>query len=311
MKRFLKHTAAFFVMAFIGYVLAICFLGEVFPTYFKNDIRYRRAGGGQLFLRMNDARQTKDVDILFLGTSHCYRGFDPRIFKGAGYSSFNMGSSIQTALQTKVLLKRNLDRLNPKLIVYEVNPVAFGSDGVESSVDLISNDIIDFETFKMALEINNLKTYNTMIFALYRQITGFGKNKTASRRYYNDSYVSGGFVEANMLYYDGKSRHIPKKYEFKPEQVKAFDEVLAMLKRKHYQYILVQTPVTKDFYASKINKAEFDAMMRARGRYYDFNRKVDLNDTLDFFDDNHLNQDGVVAFNRKLIEVMKKDKLLP
>ena len=86
---------------------------------------------------MSWTRKIKNVDVLFLGSSHAYRGFDPRIFRKRGYSSFNLGSSAQTPSQTKVWLKRYLKHLNPKIVIYEVYPGTFSSDGIEASLDLV------------------------------------------------------------------------------------------------------------------------------------------------------------------------------
>jgi len=310
MKKLLKNSAIFISLAFAGYVLAICFLGEVFPKQFRTSICYRRCGGGHLFSRMQEVKQVKEVDILFIGTSHCYRGFDTRIFGNAGYRSFNMGSSIQTALQTKALLEKYVDDLNPKLIVYEVNPVAFCSDGVESSVDLISNDVVDMETIAMAFNVNNIKTYNTLIFAIYRQLTGFGKARTELRKYYDDTYIPGGFVENKLKFYKENESFPKTSYKFKDKQFEAFEEILATLKNKNIPFVLVQAPVTKGLYQSKINNRIFDSIMRSKGRYYNFNELVRLTDTLDFYDDNHLNQNGVTIFNNGLLDMIKKDRLL-
>jgi hypothetical protein len=289
------------------YILAICFFGEVAPKCFKTSIRYRRCGGGHLFTRLNEVRQTKGTEVLFIGTSHCYRGFDTRIFDAAGYDSFNLGSSIQTALQTEMMLNRYLDRLNPKLVVYEVNPVAFGNNGVESSVDVISNDSIYFDTFRMAAKVNSMKTYNTLIYALYRQISGIGKNLKESQIHNNDTYISGGFVESKVAYFHGNERLTPMKYIFKEKQLESFNKVLLMFRQRNIPFILVQTPVTRGFYESKTNNPSFDSLMRTKGRYYNFNALMRLNDTLDFYDNNHMNQNGVKKFNKALIDLMKKN----
>ena len=52
-----------------------------------------------MYLRKIDADTTINIDVLVLGSSHAYRGFDPRIFKKAGIKLFNFGSSGQTLLQ--------------------------------------------------------------------------------------------------------------------------------------------------------------------------------------------------------------------
>ncbi|NHW60088.1 hypothetical protein HA378_33495, partial [Escherichia coli] len=76
-------------------------------------------------------------------SSHAYRGFDTRVFSKNGISSFNLGSSSQSPINTQVLLKQYLDRIKPKMIVYEVYAGTLSADGVESSLDMLSNNKID------------------------------------------------------------------------------------------------------------------------------------------------------------------------
>ena len=68
------------------------------------------------------------------------------------------------------LIKRNWKavQLNPKLIVYAVDPNAFASDGVESAMDIIANDKNDRESLKMLAKINHLKVFNTLIYGYYK-----------------------------------------------------------------------------------------------------------------------------------------------
>jgi hypothetical protein len=120
-----------------------------------------------MYTRISDLKKYKNVDILFLGSSRAYRVFDTRIYAKQGYYSFNLGSSSQTPIQTKLLMKRYLKQLNPKLIVYAVDPNAF-SDGVESAMDIIANDKNDRESLKMLAKINHLKVFNTLIYGYYK-----------------------------------------------------------------------------------------------------------------------------------------------
>jgi hypothetical protein len=38
-----------------------------------------------MYSRLSEIKNYKDIDILFLGSSHTYRGFDTRIFLDSGY----------------------------------------------------------------------------------------------------------------------------------------------------------------------------------------------------------------------------------
>ena len=48
-------------------------------------------------------------------------------------------------------------------------------------------------------------------------------------------------------------------------------------------------------------------MMSQFGDYYNYNEIMSLNDSLDFFDDHHLNSNGVRKFDNKLIETLHLD----
>ena len=138
MKKFLKYIIGFSLIYLVLHVMVVISVGPL-VTY------YRIGSAGQMFNRVNDIPNHHGSDVLFIGSSHTYRGFDTRLFEKAGYKSFNLGSSAQTPMQTELLLHRYLDEINPKSIVFEVYHVLFQNDGIESMADLISNDHIDME----------------------------------------------------------------------------------------------------------------------------------------------------------------------
>ena len=113
-----------------------------------------------MWSRLKEANDHGPVDILVLGSSLAYRGIDPRQFAAAGYTLFNLGSSSQTFIQTEVLVERYLDRFDPELIIIEVDPWPFHTEGVESAVDLIANGSLDLELLKMTCRVGNIKTFN-------------------------------------------------------------------------------------------------------------------------------------------------------
>ena len=107
------------------------------PPFMAKNVRNCVGCYGHLFTRVKEAKETKNPDILFLGSSHAYRGLDPRIFAEEGITSFNLGSSSQTPINTQVLLHQYLDQIQPKMVIYEVYAGTLTSDGVESSLDLL------------------------------------------------------------------------------------------------------------------------------------------------------------------------------
>lgn len=306
MSRFLKNIFLFAVIVIIAYPFLIFLSGYLsIPYVLKNkNLNYRIGSYGHMFTRINEVKQLNgNIDILFLGSSHSYRGFDPRNFKDK--NTFNFGSSSQSPIQTKILLERYLDSINPKLVIYEVFPSTFSSDGVESSLDLIANDKNDLKSVKMAFELNNIKTYNTLIYAGFADFLNLNKNFVEPIQKGNDTYISGGFVEKEIGYF--KFIDYPKnEWKFKDSQIKEFNECLQILKKKNIKTILVFAPITPRLYNSYTNNNYVDSTFDSYNlEYYNFNEIIQLNDSLDFYDNDHLNQQGVKQFNQKLIEVLK------
>jgi hypothetical protein len=299
MKSYLKNIFLFIGILTISYPVLIIFTGFFIPQLFHPNISYKLGAYGHMFTRINEVKRTQSIDILFLGSSHAYRGFDNRNFEGL--KTFNLGSSSQTPIQTQVLLNRYLNNLNPKMIIYEVFPGPFTGDGVESSLDLMSNDKNDYQSIEMALEVNNIKVYNTFIYSVFRDFLNLNQSFLEPNEKENDTYISGGFVESKIKHYKyhGSTK---REWNFNKNQLKAFNENLNLLKQKNIQTILVYAPITKSLYNSYQNNNYVDSLMNSYDlSYYNFNNLVSLNDSIDFNDDNHLNQNGVIKFNEKFI----------
>ena len=293
-------------MAFttLFYCLFVFAWGTLLPQIFRPNLIYPIGSYGHMFSRVKEIQDFKNVDILITGSSHAYRGFDTRNFEKEGYSCFNLSSSYQTPIQTKVLLKRYLDHLNPRTIIFEVYPATFSIDGVESSLNIIANDRNDLSSIKMATDINNIKTYNTLLYGLFRDLFKMNSSFVEPSQKGDDTYISGGYVEKKPFTF----KHINYKEQywgFYKKQYDNFEEILSMIKKKNIKLILVNAPLTPALYNSYANNDKFDSIMRAYGTYYNFNELLTLDDSLHFFDADHLNQYGVAVFNKKLIEILK------
>lgn len=306
MNKFIVNIILFFIFSTVIYTVSLLIWELSLPPLFKPNISYQQGSYGHLHTRLKEANDYSDIDVLFLGSSHAYRGFDPRIFSKHNFRSFNLGSSAQTPLQTKLLLDRYLDSLNPKLIIYEVYPPIFALDGVEASLDIISNSTNDWASIEMALELNNLKTYNTLLFAFAIDMLGMN-SFVEPLRIRNDTYISGGFVEKDIEYFSPKPVRT-KTVDFNPEQVEVFSNIVHRIQEEQIDLILVYAPVPTVTYESFSNTAYFKIMMSDYTSFYDFNKILFLNDSLHFYDDDHLNQKGVEIFNERLIEILKQNE---
>ncbi len=306
MKKFILHLFAFTVFATIFYIVLLFIWAISLPAALKPNIGYKIGSYGHIRSRLSEAKETNEVDILFLGSSHAYRGFDPRIFLTHGYTTFNLGSSGQTPIQTEVLLNRYLDKLNPKLAVIEVYPTMLTLDGVESSLDLIANDNNDIYSTGMSLRINNIKTYNTLIYGFLNDLIGLNKSYIEPIQKGDDTYILGGYVEKEVAYYQ-PTEFEKREIVINQNQLQSFTKIIEMLRNKNTEIIIVFAPIPKVNYESFTNKSYFDRLMQEYAKYYDFNELLTLDDSKHFYDSHHLNQEGVEIFNLKLIEILKSE----
>lgn len=305
MNRFLKSVSLFLLFSVIAYPLMIFVWGTLAPSTLRwySNLYYRLGYSGHMLSRIQELENVADVDLMILGSSHAYREYDPRIFAEYGIKIFNLGSSGQTPMQTRILLERYLDKLSPETIIFEVYPGTFCSDGVESSLDIIESDDIGSDMVRMAFHINNMKTYNNLIFGYSRELLGMNSGFVEPVHTRNNTYISGGYVEKELMFYE-YTEHPSKRWNWNSDQFASFEGCLSMIRERNIDLILIYTPITSSFYDSHEDNTEYDSIMNGYGTYYNFNGEVELDDSLHFYDAHHLNQDGVVLYNRTLLEVL-------
>ncbi len=310
MKYFIKSLILFSLFTSFTYILMVCLWGDYTGYKLKKNLIYEIGVTGHTYSRLKEAKEVKNVDILFLGASNSFRSFDSRIFQNAGYKTFNLGTNAQTPLQTKVLLNRYLNRINPKIIIYSVAPVLLSIDGVESSLDVFANDRNDLESVKLALKQNNIKVYNTLIYAFYNEMLNRNNNFSESIKHGYDTYIEGGFVENKTHYSAANKKNEVYYIPFIDKQIKCFENNISMIKKLNFRLIIVYPPNNRFNYKTYTKNDAFDSIMVANAEYYNFNEILELDDSLHFMDNIHLNQNGVELFNKKLIEMLKAENQL-
>jgi hypothetical protein len=298
MARFLRSLMLYMLFLLPFYMIST-FFWELFVDHPYKPNLVIKPHEGFLSNRLLDLRNTSDVDILFLGSSKAYRGFDNRIFYRSNYKTFNLGSSAQTHIQTNFLLKEHLSQLNPKFIVYEVYPDTFIGDGVESAVNIISSPTsINFNSLRFVWDMNNVKVYNTFLNTITRKI--FNIEQKLSYIEGADKYIKGGFVEhiseQDTIIYLPKEKWIPNE-----KQIEKFDENLNLIRKHNIPYILVLTPYTKKYE----NLNEIEIFYRTRGEFINFNKTLNFTIKEHFYDGQHLNQKAVTELNSELIKIIK------
>jgi len=307
MKTFIKKIIVFILVFITSYVVLICMWGDFAPSFLKKNLNYPLGSYGFMFSRMKEIKSTNNIEILFLGSSHTYRGFDSRIFKKAGFVTFNMGSSNQSPFQTELLLKRYLKKVNPRIIIYEISPDALSTDGVESTLDVFANDKNDLYSICLLFKQMNVKVCNTFIYAIYKDVFSLNDEYNESIIKEDDLYVKGGFVQKELKFFKNIN-YCRNNIKINESQFKSFEKIINLIKSNKINLFLIQAPITKSLYMSRIDNKRFDEKIKKYGNYFNFNELFLFDDSLDFYDSEHLNQKGVEKFNKLIIEnIIKKN----
>lgn len=112
------------------------------------------------------------------------------------------------------------------------------------------------------------------------------------------------FDERELSYNERPIVYHQKVIEFKKHQQAAFEKIMRKFNQRGTKVILVQAPVTKEFYASITADFDADHYFSSFGDYLNFNQILHLSSHDHFFDSDHLNQNGVEIFNRWLLQFL-------
>lgn len=315
MKSFLHHTLLILALFLIIYPLSAWIVGR---SSLPSNVNYIPNNYGHLALRLAEA-DTAEPQLLFIGSSHCYRTFDTRLYDSLGLRSFNLGSSNQTPLQSFLLLSRYMERWKPDLVVVEVHPDVLANDGVESAVDMLSNSAMDHRLLGMTASLKNIRVFNTMLCsAIDHLVNGLPDHKarpvvrlphpyspTDSIEF---AYVKGGFVETTQLCWEPKELE-PMTINVKPLQLKRLEMIADLLEAHGTKYLFVEVPASHRRYNSYLNHKQFEQQIESvlpdKSLYINFNDDYRLTSLLDdstcYYDDDHLNQKGIRIFNNYFI----------
>ncbi len=317
MRRFLHKILLFSGCFLIGYLLILRLVGT---TLLHGNISYIPNNYGHLHSKIAEVANYHDVDVLFLGSSHSYRTFDPRQYATAGISTFNLGSSNQTPLQTLALLQSWLDSLSPKRVIFEVHSDVLLNDGVESAIDMLYNTPINRPMLNMVRKLRSERVYNNLLYSLERGYRNIGPcdsiislNLVLPDTSFPSTfaYVPGGFVEMQPVYGMRPQPQPPCTIYVNPQQMEALRECIALLKAKNIPYVLLEVPASKALYQSYSNHREFEELMAQEGPYINLNDSVELTsqllDSIHYVDKDHLNLSGTKIVNEYIIKCILSD----
>lgn len=119
-------------------IRCIAFLVVLFLVFLRTyDVLSWKDTSGAYWSSTKQLYSTEDelIDVVFLGSSHCYCSICPDVLWGNyGISAFNMTTSGQDKKSTYYLLKELLKTQSPKVVCVELWGLAFDEHGVQGNV---------------------------------------------------------------------------------------------------------------------------------------------------------------------------------
>lgn len=316
---------------------AVIWMGNTFKQASKENIinRYNAQRFGDFY--ENDYK----YDLIFIGSSHTYCTFDPKIFdERLGCSSYNMGMPLQLIASTYYELLDILEHQKPKTIVMDVYWGVMSSDfqinQVTQLFQVLNNDALKQEYIskvfplseKVKYSVDALK-YQSDYFAYktdeydekVRKAFGLVKPAEETHQTGKEEYGGKGFVycDYNLLpdEYDRTNQFKEldgNSFSFSNEQMKYLDKIIELCREKDIQLIFVTAPVAPvsmgyiknyDAIHDKIN----DVAEKNGIPYFDYNiisKEEGLLTDENFRDDAHLNYSGVEIVDNHFINLLKE-----
>lgn len=316
MRSFLSKLVLFVVLI-SGLYLIVLLLAANAPGAVQKRIRERTnipvgriPRGSDTLVRFREAQGVADIDILFVGSSHCYRGFDPRIFARHGYATFNLGSSSQSPLNTYHLLRTRLDALRPRLIVFEVYWEVLKGDGTESALELLQNLPMSRELVEMIAATRNLTAVNGLFLRLF-DLGAVPVERLEPREDPRDRYVPGGYVERDTSRTPEITFRPALPQPLQGRQLAYVRRVVKMARARGIPVVLVTQPVPPEALDGLADRHEIEAGLDRLARscgvpLLALHRTLRLETHRHFIDADHLNARGVEVFNERLLEELAR-----
>ncbi len=262
------------------------------------------------------------LDLILLGSSHCYRNFDPKIFnEHIKLNTMNMGSSVQTPLTSYYVLQEILRNQTPGYVIMELYWVSLeGGKEFENANYNFENMHWSANKLEFFMHAFPVEDSGRVFLKSFHYKNNF-ENTIRHLRGKDISWATGDYyggrgylANRNVATTEG----LQKTNQFKGvsfdagkiplRNVQYLEKVIELCKARGIKLVFVTAPLPPTSLAMVKNYSEahefFMAIAQKHGiTYMDYNMpeyQMDLADT-DFKDDDHLNVVGVEKFDLNLI----------
>ncbi len=267
-------------------------------TYLQKNIPLKPSILSKAFAEME---RENDLDILFIGSSHCQRGFDPKYFEEEKIKTFNLGSIAQTPVNSYFLLKKYIHKTQN--VVLEIFPATYNFSGNESFFEILSaNNEYPF-LLEQAIALKQFSPLQTLSLKPFI-------DAEISEKQLDKCIYRKGYIQVNDSAKNKNVKYVPltlidKNTAF---QFKYLKKIIALCKENNKRLILVYAPIPSKFvFTNEVQfKTELYKILKENDlNFIDMSRKHGLNDENNFYDDDHLNTSGVMLFNKALIRELR------
>jgi hypothetical protein len=256
----------------------------------------QRNGGQELQMMRDLTSNTTKYDAVVLGSSHAYRGYDPRIFEQSGISLFNAGTSAQNAKGSFVLYNEYLRDRSDVFILDIYDPV-FELEGTESNMRLIQN--VPTNEAALVLVQQEFKIYT--LNALAVRLASLNVKDEAPIT----DYIKNGFCEKKGILYAVEPLN-DSVFDANEEMFVAFKTLIKQMQSDGKRIVLCSHPLPQSpglrNYHDKFLQTFSPLIERLGVPYIDLTYYTEGFGINEFADLSHLNQQGVELYNRLLLQ---------
>ena len=263
--------------------------------------------GGGTWLTFNKFDKAKKWDVIVVGSSHAYRGYNPEVFETYGLNTYNLGSSNQHMMCSYHIVKNYLNKSNCKLLILDMYDKVFSNDYIESKSDLIQNITNDKAAIQVALEMNDIRAINMITLRFFNKTIAPLNVDT------NDYYLGFKKVKRFLNPKNKDENKLKWKYASNKHQESYLKKLLAYCQEEGIQVVAVSHPSPDLYKMAEHDKfvSEIQGILTAyKVPYYDYTNGKMLGGIYFYADPTHLNHIGVKLFNKKLIQDLISDQII-
>lgn len=303
MKKIISNVLSFITALVAVYLVIFAALFYIMPSGVPFIYRATQGNvlkGGGTWHKLKNFDGTKKWDVVVLGSSHAYRGYDPKIFKAHGLEMYNLGTSNQNMMCTYYLAVNHINRNNCKLIVLDVYDRAMSTHQLESMSDIIQNSADEKTAINIAFSTRDIRAINMLTLRYFNKTIPVLNTDTAG--YYN------GYIETRKYLNPIKADSIRPvvRYSTNPQQLRYLRKLLAYFKEQGIPVVAAEHPLPAIYTVH-----EHDEFLADIQPIFDAYKTPFIDHTFDpdfihklsyFYDPTHLNFRGVPKYNERLLK---------